>query len=161
MKHCSRCQTTKPAESFYLYKGKPRGYCKTCAKEYATEYQRKQVNITPEQLMYAREYAAKMRDKHMEFIYLAGSPTFGGYIKIGRTTKPTKRLVTFNTHTPFKDFEFLRVYKVNQSRKVEADLLDIVSQLGTQSGEWVKIDAQTAIKLSDKIVKAFGGSVYE
>jgi len=161
MKTCPRCKTPKDSEAFYHYKGKPFGYCKPCAKEYQDEYKSKQREHTPEELAYAKEYAQKMKDKHGEFVYLVSSPTFEGYVKIGRTTQPDKRLIGYNTHTPFKDFHFLRVYKVDKSYEAEADLLEIMAHVCPSQGEWFHIDRQKIIDLSDSIIKTLGGKVYE
>jgi len=161
VKTCPRCKTLKDSDAFNQYRGKPRGYCKPCAKEYQDEYKSKRREHTPNELAYAREYAQKMKAKHGEFVYLVSSPTFEGYVKIGRTIQPEKRLITYNTHTPFKDFHFLRIYKVDKGYKAEADLLEIMAHVCPSQGEWFRIDRQKIIDLSDAIIKTLGGRVYE
>lgn len=161
MKKCPRCETLKEAEEFNHHNGKPHGYCKPCCKEYAEAYQHKKREHTPEELAYAQEYAQKMKDKHGEFVYLVSSPTFEGYVKIGRTTRPENRLTTYNVHTPFKDFHFLRVYKVDKSRKAEADLLEIMTHVCRVRGEWICMDRQQAIDLCDAIITKLGGVIHE
>jgi hypothetical protein len=154
MKHCKRCDTVKPDAEFNKHRNGLSCYCRQCIREYSQEYKRKRTVISQAELERAR---AKIKENQSEYLYLIVSPTHSGYVKAGRTTKPSKRLGTYNAHTPVKDFEYLRLYKVDGNLKGETHLLDVLRSVAHSRGEWFQIDWGYALQLADQVINQLGG----
>lgn len=76
------------------------------------------------------------------FVYLVVNPAWPGWVKVGRTNNPDKRLGQYQTATPRRDFEFAAVVWFPDHYKAEREML---ARLHTD-GEWAQIDSHFAVK---------------
>tara|TARA_R110000744_G_C18932913_1_gene513377 strand:- start:44 stop:475 length:432 start_codon:yes stop_codon:yes gene_type:complete len=87
IKKCSKCEVDKPLEDFYkhnYYKDGREKSCKECGK--------------------ARQRSYKRKNKHKGFIYIIGNPAWPNHIKIGRAVDVDKRLASYQTGAPLRDY---------------------------------------------------------
>lgn len=76
------------------------------------------------------------------YVYVAINPAWPGKVKIGKTTNPTKRLSSYQTATPLRDFEFACAVWFPDCKLAEAILL---KSLGA-ANEWAVCDSHFAVK---------------
>jgi len=81
------------------------------------------------------------------FIYIAVNPAWPGYTLTGRTVDPKKRLSSYQTACPFRDFEFVACVWFPDHHTAERMLQE---RLGTDH-EWAKIDSFFAVKTLNKL----------
>ena len=76
------------------------------------------------------------------YIYAFKNPAFKGWVKIGKTTNLKNRLRSFNTGSPFKDFECVHSIDIPKTKlkTCEKKILKETSlQAEESNGEWRKI----------------------
>ena len=136
---CSTCNETKSLEEFYTdVAGKAvtaKVHCKSCirskAKESRAQLQRNTYKLT---------------NGH---IYMIKNDAWPTWCKIGFcTTTPEKRLQTYQTGTPFRDYYVRYSIEVDDVRKAETDIHQILTDAGfSKQSEWFEVDASIAIKI--------------
>tara|TARA_R100001129_G_scaffold179631_1_gene156624 strand:+ start:1758 stop:2090 length:333 start_codon:yes stop_codon:yes gene_type:complete len=76
------------------------------------------------------------------YIYAFKNPAFKGWVKVGKTTNLKNRLRSFNTGSPFKDFECFHSIDIPKTKlkTCEKKILKETSLQAEESkGEWRKI----------------------
>tara|TARA_R100001443_G_scaffold52766_1_gene64495 strand:- start:2909 stop:3235 length:327 start_codon:yes stop_codon:yes gene_type:complete len=76
------------------------------------------------------------------YVYAFKNPAFKGWVKIGKTTNLKSRLGSFNTGSPFRDFECVYSIDIPKTRLKyhEKKILKETSLQAEESkGEWRKI----------------------
>jgi len=119
MKFCKECNTRKKDKHFY-----PTNHskCKECISEYNKKYN-----------------GSKGRDKSQSggFVYVITNPAWNGYYKIGLTINLSKRLGTYQTASPLRDYSFLTTVAVNDMATAERAILEELKKYYDVKGEWV------------------------
>ena len=71
------------------------------------------------------------------YIYVITNKAWDGYYKIGQTVNLSKRLSTYQTSSPLRDYSFLTTKKVKDMNKAEKFLLEELKRYYDVKGEWV------------------------
>lgn len=80
------------------------------------------------------------------YVYLITNPAWPGWVKCGMAVDADDRCSSYNTGTPFRDYEV--TYKVfSQDRlKTEKEAHELLTELATNKrGEWFEVDVNDAI----------------
>ena len=86
-----------------------------------------------------------------DYIYIITHPLFHGWIKLGKTINPLKRLDSFQTSDPHRAFIMPYSKKTKYAINIEMYFKDnYISQ--TNGYEWYEIELNTAIKLLNNIL---------
>jgi hypothetical protein len=71
------------------------------------------------------------------YIYVITNPAWKGYYKIGQTVSLSKRMGTYQTSSPLRDFSYLSTVLVKDMNKAEKELLEELKRYYEVKGEWV------------------------
>lgn len=71
------------------------------------------------------------------YIYVIINKAWKGYYKIGQTINLAKRLGSYQTSSPKRDYQYLTTIKVNDMNKAERYVLDELKRFYDVQGEWV------------------------
>lgn len=85
------------------------------------------------------------------FVYVLTNPAFEGYYKIGMTTDLNKRLQTYQTYDPHRQYKIHHNVFVSDRRETERKVLESFN-VSLVKGEWIK---------SDEVLKIFHSIVEE
>jgi len=83
------------------------------------------------------------------FIYVVSNPAWTEWSKIGLCTQaPTSRLLNYQTMSPLRDYKMEKYLPVDDVRKGEAKMFDILVEAGYEKQhEWFKIKPADACNL--------------
>lgn len=82
----------------------------------------------------------------MGFLYIITNPAFPGWIKIGTTKDLTKRLQTYQTSSPHRDYEIVFSMEHPEYQIAEKRLRDTLSHFALRiRNEWYEVDVNIAI----------------
>lgn len=91
----------------------------------------------------------------MQLCYVITNPAWKDHVKIGFTSKSTmkSRLSTYQTGTPFRDYEIYHTVEFEDAREAESKLKARLNEMNAtcSSGEWYKMPASIAANLIDMI----------
>lgn len=85
-----------------------------------------------------------------QYIYIISNPAFKGWYKIGRTTNPVRRLMNYQTYSPFRDYIISYILEVKNPNLHEKFFKD------SSEGEWIKCRLNKLISIINVI--EFGGN---
>ena len=119
MKYCKQCELEKKDKYFYPNNS---SRCKQCISI-------NNKNKTNEQL-------PEVRTKQ-GYVYVIINKAWKGYYKIGQTINLTKRLGTYQTASPKRDYTFLTTIKVRDMDIAERKVLEELKKYYDVQGEWV------------------------
>lgn len=76
------------------------------------------------------------------YLYFVSSPTYDGYIKIGKSEDAESRLLQYQTSTPFRDFELKKYIVTHNRHELERLCLSYFRTSGAliDGTEWAKTD---------------------
>lgn len=77
-------------------------------------------------------------------LYLITNPAFEGWVKVGMAVDAQDRLRTYQTSSPFRDYEIQAFCKVKDRRVAEAKLHRRLAKYTENQGEWFKCSIETA-----------------
>jgi hypothetical protein len=118
MKFCKTCNTNKKNKYFYTTNNSK---CKECISEYNRNYSKGVTTVTND----------------AGYIYVITNPAWEGYYKIGLTVNLSKRLSTYQTASPLRNYSFLTTKKVSDMHLAEKRVLDELKKYYDVKGEWV------------------------
>lgn len=98
-----------------------------------------------------------MTDDNQEYVYAIGHPH--GYVKIGRSANPMKRLNNHQTSTPYELWLIVSL-PVDDSRAVENELHEHFSEKLVR-GEWFELDYDDYDMLADLMKMAGSKEEFE
>ena len=110
---CKQCGISKKDKSFYPMN---KARCKQCISSNNTN---------------------KHKKGNQGYIYVITNPAWKGYYKIGQTINLTKRLSTYQTSSPLRDYSYLSTREVKDMDKAESLLLEELKKFYEVKGEWV------------------------
>lgn len=124
MRYCNKCETNRKNHEYY----KGNTTCIPCIKK---AYQDKKNNVpavtTP------------------GFIYIITNPAWDGYYKLGKTINLEKRMSTYMTGSPLRDYTYLITARVSDVNRAEVKALQSLSEYYDVKGEWIVASKDTAI----------------
>ena len=86
------------------------------------------------------------------YIYIMHSASFPGWIKVGMAMDAEDRIKQFQTGSPYRDYELIKSYKVEDRREAEAMAHKELSAKGVgRKGEWFYMSHPVATDKLDKI----------
>lgn len=71
------------------------------------------------------------------FLYLVTSPAYPGWTKVGQTSDYEARLQTYQTASPFADFQMIAKKYVSNRINAERKFLQLASSVFSVRGEWI------------------------
>jgi len=78
------------------------------------------------------------------FVYIITNPAFPGWVKIGLTTDPERRLSNYQTASPYRDYEMVEVVKVNDRASAEITIHGDLGGKSERKGEWFRTTVDAA-----------------
>lgn len=113
MRYCKQCEKNRKDKYFY-----PANHskCKEC------------ISINNKE---------KTVPTHEGYVYVIINKAWKGYYKIGQTVNLSKRLGTYQTASPKRDYEYLTTIKVRDMNVAERAVLDELRKYYEVKGEWV------------------------
>lgn len=92
------------------------------------------------------------------FVYLVVNPGFPGWVKVGKTADPVRRLSRYQTGDPKRAFEFARLQHSEDISKAEWLAHQRLKALGyLKSGEWFEVGLAVAGHAVDEACKQASG----
>lgn len=80
------------------------------------------------------------------FVYLVVHPKFPGWVKVGSTTNPERRLASYNTGDPMRSYRMLSAEPASDRRHAEWLAHTRLRKLGyDKRGEWFDVGIPVAI----------------
>lgn len=131
MKKCIQCNENKINTEFYTHPNYIDGLmkkCKKCCK----------INNTINKTGY---------------IYLIKNKSWNNFIKFGVTTNPKKRLQSYQTASPLRDYEMIFISK--KIKSVNLIETKIKEKFNTNGYEWINIEERTIDDIIDFIISFF------
>jgi len=109
-------------------------YCLKCQKEKHTRYNNNKYKVMP----------------YNGWIYVVANPSWNGWVKIGRAINVERRIVCYNTSSPFRDYELVFCTRVNNPNLIEKYFFE---KYGTENNEWFNISKDEAIYQIKKLIE--------
>ena len=128
-KTCSRCKKVKGYNQFRPYPYGADGhfdYCKECVS-------RRQKHLS--------------RNKERGWIYLITNPAWPGFVKVGRAVNIGKRLQSYQTSSPHRDYVIRYSREFRDVGRIER----VVGNFFQSEHEWYKVDVQKIVDLLETL----------
>lgn len=77
--------------------------------------------------------------QHCGVVYVIANPAFPDYLKIGITKNLQKRLSSYQTYDPYRQFTVIKTIFVANIRNAETQLLEKFRIMDAYTGEWVPV----------------------
>ena len=88
------------------------------------------------------------------FVYVISNPAWKGWVKIGMAIDAEDRLKSYQTSSPYRDYQLLHSVYVTDRRAIEKKAHRKVSKICEEKqNEWFKVDAIEAIDCITAILK--------
>lgn len=96
-------------------------------------------------------YAKEQVEKGVSgYLYVLKNPAWPDWVKIGLASNKDKRLNSFQTSSPCRDYIFIHTVEVSNMTKCEKIAHKLAAKLGEGNYEWFKITDQQAIEVVEK-----------
>jgi len=91
------------------------------------------------------------------YLYIIENDAFPGWVKIGTTGNLKKRLQTYQTGTPFRNYRIVYSLEHPEYKLAERRLRETMEPFSLdRKNEWYKIDLQMAKSRLDKVLECWG-----
>jgi hypothetical protein len=88
------------------------------------------------------------------YVYVISNPAWKGWVKIGMAIDAEDRLKSYQTSSPYRDYQLLHSVYVTDRRAIERKAHRKVSKIAEdKQNEWFKVDAIEAIDCITAILK--------
>ena len=85
-------------------------------------------------------------------VYLITNPAWPEWVKLGMAVDASDRLKSFNTSSPFRDYEMAYSVEVSDKRKAEKAAHHICGMLCEERrGEWFKMPTDNAVEVLEQL----------
>lgn len=111
---------------------------------------RARVKKTEEQFSIKKEKVRQKTTERSGFVYIVSSPVYEGFYKIGSTIDLVSRLSSYNTCSPFGDFDYL-YYKFFYDRTNAEYKIHDIFDLYRVNGEWFNVEIEKIISFIDSM----------
>jgi len=142
VRYCRICKETD-ANKFYPLNHKK---CKKCSNEYQNK---KYLDKKDKGLI-----VSSIKNR-IDYIYIITNPAWPKYIKIGRATNIENRLRSYQTSSPYRDYQISFQIQSNHSHKIERYFADKYRPKETDKyivNEWYELSVEDAIKEIHSII---------
>lgn len=153
-KHCPKCDTTKPIESFHACPSRPDGLGSHCIEcKYELNDERMFVNgryISKSHPLWKPGRFKSLDDawSHEEIerttegeVYIIRNPAFTDWLKVGKAVSSEDRLNGYQTSSPFRDYVLEYCEHFDNRHQAEAEIhrmLEKHQHCHERRGEWFK-----------------------
>ncbi len=94
------------------------------------------------------------------YLYIIESPQYPGWVKIGITGNLKKRLQTYQTSSPFRDYRIVYSIEHPEYKDAERSLKETMVPFSKDiKGEWYKVDMEMAKSRLDECLECWGEPV--
>ena len=134
--------------------------CKNCQQEKELINFAKYRRYSVRRDAYVERYDAECRDckrrkkrtinPKRDFIYIISTPVYPGWIKLGRTSDLKRRLISYNTQTPLREFAYAYKREVTDACMVENHFKQTIPGNGY---EWFNISAAEGIRILKSFIR--------
>ena len=91
------------------------------------------------------------------YLYIIENDAFPGWVKIGTTGNLKKRLQTYQTGTPFRNYRIVYSLERPEYKLAERRLRETMEPFSLdRKNEWYKIDLQMAKSRLDEVLECWG-----
>jgi hypothetical protein len=85
-------------------------------------------------------------------VYLVQNPAWPEWVKVGMAVDAEDRLRSFNTSSPYRDYELVYSLSVRNKRKTESSVLRLCSMLCSERrGEWFNMPVDRAVEVFEQL----------
>jgi len=100
-----------------------------------------------------KKYSLENRRKIGGYIYVIVNPAYNGWVKIGRTESVERRISSFNTSSPFRDFKAMFSIYCEETRDIEEGVHHKLRESGViSSHEWFMLSVTESIKIIEETI---------
>ena len=139
-KCCNNCNVELDDYNWYEGFQKNKRYlCKPCTREYQHNHRVKKLL---EKIK--RTTKKKFDDIKSGYVYVITNRAWPEWVKIGKGADATDRFNTYQTYSPFRDYELEHSRYFENRHKAEKTAQDIAERLGEKRHEWFKISVDEA-----------------
>lgn len=85
------------------------------------------------------------------YVYIITNPSFVGWCKVGCALDANDRLRSYQTSSPFRDYELKWVVSVEDKLTEERKAHDHLALSYERKGEWFKVTAQEAVETLENL----------
>ena len=87
------------------------------------------------------------------YVYAITNPAWPGWIKIGMAGDAEDRCISYQTGSPFRDYELVHYVSTHDRRKTEEEVHNAASKIAEErKREWFKMSEQQVKECMDKIL---------
>jgi len=90
-----------------------------------------------------------LKNERSGYIYLITNPAWTEYVKLGRSYDVKKRLISYQTFSPLKDFHISYETYTNNITLIENTFRE---KFGYDNGEWYKVNILEAINIIETLI---------
>ena len=123
-KFCSVCKSVEVP--------KDRTYCYGCTSAKAYQYRIDKYKKNP----------------YNGFIYVVVNPAWEGWVKVGRAVDVDARVKSYNTSSPFRDYEAVYYTSIENPVLIERYFTE---NYGSENNEWFNLTIECAIDIIEKL----------
>ena len=80
------------------------------------------------------------------YIYIISNPTWPNWYKIGITSDPYRRLSSYQTASPYRDYEIVYSRKTTKAKEIESYLIN-----QSNNHQWINQDIDLIIKIIETL----------
>jgi len=91
-------------------------------------------------------------------VYIIQNPAFPSWCKVGMAVDAQDRLKQYQTSSPYRDYELVKIYNTKDRRQAEAQAHAELEKNYARRGEWFVCDASLA---TNKLNNLFGAKQFE
>jgi hypothetical protein len=154
-KECISCSVPLTEDNWYSSFVEKKHYkCKTCYDIRRVENRVKRGERTPSLL--AKLFGWKTQEVYNQVkegsVYIMENPAWKGWVKVGMAVDPTDRLKNYQTSSPFRDYQLLYTYEVDDRRAAESAAHVRLAKECDNINEWFRLPAAIANEMILEVI---------
>ena len=149
-KECISCSVPLTEDNWYTSFVEKKHYkCKTCYDIRRVENRIKNGERTP--MLLAKLFGWKTQEVYNQVaegaVYVMTNPSWEGWVKVGMAVDAEDRLKSYQTSSPYRDYELKYIIKTVDRRKSEAEAHTALEQKYERRNEWFLCSPSQAIEV--------------
>ena len=157
-KECISCSVPLTEDNWYSSFVEKKHYkCKTCYDIRRVENRVKRGERSPSLL--AKLFGWKTQEVYNQVkegsVYIMENPAWKGWVKVGMAVDPTDRLKNYQTSSPFRDYQLLYTYEVDDRRAAESAAHVRLAKECDNINEWFRLPAAIANELILEVIHEY------
>ena len=154
-KECISCSVPLTEDNWYSSFVEKKHYkCKTCYDIRRVENRVKRGERSPSLL--AKLFGWKTQEVYNQVkegsVYIMENPAWKGWVKVGMAVDPTDRLKNYQTSSPFRDYQLLYTYEVDDRRAAESAAHVRLAKECDNINEWFRLPAAIANEMILEVI---------